>query len=271
LEATIAEAGIPDALAIEAAIHSEVPAGASTGTSAAVSVALLGALAVLASQPLRAEDLAARAHTIETQRLGLQSGIQDQICAAHGGICLIEIDSYPRARVTQVRPATAILWELERRLVLVFLGKTHTSSAIHEQVITRLEREGPAAPQLEALRTAARSGHRALLSGDFAAFGRAMAENTTAQAALHPALVSDEAARLIELARMYGAVGWKVNGAGGEGGSLTLLCGPSAVQRRRMIDAIHGDSALMRVIPITLSSQGTRVWSDGRHLNEERM
>ena len=43
---------------------------------------------------------------------------------------------------------------------------------------------------------------------------------------------------VIALARSHGAWGWKVNGAGGEGGSLTLLAGPSAPARRRLVDAI---------------------------------
>jgi len=37
-------------------------------------------------------------------------------------------------------------------MVLVFLGKTHNSSAVHEQVIAGLKREGDASPRLEALR-----------------------------------------------------------------------------------------------------------------------
>jgi D-glycero-alpha-D-manno-heptose-7-phosphate kinase len=263
LRATFAEAALPEHLAVEAWVYSDVPAGASTGTSAAVTVALLAALTRARGQPADPAELARRAHAVETKRLGLQSGIQDQISAASGGICLIEMDSYPHARVTQVSVPDATLWELERRLLLVFLGRTHSSSAVHEQVIARLEHEGPAAPQLEPLRAAARSGHAALLAGDLAAFGDAMAANTAAQAALHPALVSADAARVIELARAHSALGWKVNGAGGEGGSLTLLCGPSSAQRRRLIEAIQRQSALFQVIPTALSRSGVRSWATG--------
>src|SRR5262245_34782206 len=47
LEATVEEMMPPDEYALEITIHSEMPAGASTGTSAAVIVALLGALDAL--------------------------------------------------------------------------------------------------------------------------------------------------------------------------------------------------------------------------------
>ncbi len=44
LEAAVREMELPDDVALEISIYSEVPAGCSTGTSAAVTVALMGAL-----------------------------------------------------------------------------------------------------------------------------------------------------------------------------------------------------------------------------------
>jgi D-glycero-alpha-D-manno-heptose-7-phosphate kinase len=260
LEATIAEMAPQQQLALEITIYSEAPAGASTGTSAAVTVALIGALDALTPGRMTAHEVAYRAHRVETQRLGLQSGIQDQLCSAYGGICYIEMFSYPYASVSQIQVPNATWWELERRLLLEFLGRTHSSSAVHEQVIAGLERAGGSAPQLEALRGAARRSRDALYAGDFAALGRAMADNTEAQRALHPALVSAEAEQLIALAREHGALGWKVNGAGGEGGSLTLLCNESASARRGLLKAIAQANPLFRPIPIYLSRTGLRVW-----------
>jgi D-glycero-alpha-D-manno-heptose-7-phosphate kinase len=261
LEATIAEMGVPDDLALEIVIYSVVPGGASTGTSAAVTVALLAALAQVHGGCLSPHALAERAHAVETRRLGLQSGIQDQLCAAHGGVCLIEMDNYPHARVSQVELPDPIWWELERRLLLVFLGKTHSSSPIHEQVIARLEREGPLAAEIEVLRQAARDGLAALRNHDFDSFGAAMKANTAAQARLHPALIGGDAKRVIEIARQAGALGWKVNGAGGEGGSLTLLCDDSAARQRALVCAIEAADPLYRVIPTTISRDGVRAWS----------
>jgi len=72
--------------------------------------------------------------------------------------------------------------------------------------------------------------------------------------------VSRDAARVIEIGRAHGALGWKVNGAGGEGGSLTLLCGPRSDSKRSMIREIEAENQLFRNIPIRLSRQGLRVW-----------
>ena len=89
-----------------------------------------------------------------------------------------------------------------------------------------------------------------------------MTENTEAQRGLHPALVSSDAEQVIEIAREHGALGWKLNGAGGEGGSLTLLAGPSSDVKRTMIREIEKESMLYRHIPIYLSRHGLRVWKN---------
>jgi D-glycero-alpha-D-manno-heptose-7-phosphate kinase len=234
---------------------------ASTGTSAAVTVALIGALDALTPGRMTPHEIAYAAHRVETQRLGLQSGIQDQLCSAYGGINFIEMFHYPYATVSQMRIPDTIWWELERRLALIFLGRTHSSSAVHEQVIAALEREGDASPRLEALRRCAICARDALYAGDFVALGRAMIDNTEAQRALHPALVNADADAVIALAREHGVLGWKVNGAGGEGGSLTLLCGPDASANRALLRDIRRLSPLFQPIPIYLSRMGLRVWT----------
>jgi D-glycero-alpha-D-manno-heptose-7-phosphate kinase len=87
-----------------------------------------------------------------------------------------------------------------------------------------------------------------------------MEDNTAAQERLNAALVSADAKRVIEIAQEYGAIGWKMNGAGGEGGSVTLLCGPQSHQKRAMIRAIEQENPLFHNIPIYLSRFGLRTW-----------
>ena len=259
LEAAIERMRVPREIAMQVTIFSEAPAGASTGTSAAVAVALVGALDCVTPGRLSAHEAAYTAHAIEVEMLHRQSGIQDQLCSAYGGINYIEMSEYPRASVSQLQVSNDIWWELERRLVLVYLGKSHDSSQIHEKVIRELENAGPDCPQLNDLRRFAKLSRDAVLAGDFAALGRAMCDNTEAQGRLHPELVGRDAARVIEIARAHGAAGWKVNGAGGEGGSLTILAGPLSHQKRAMIRAVEAESG-MRSIPIYLSRHGLRVW-----------
>jgi D-glycero-alpha-D-manno-heptose-7-phosphate kinase len=260
LEAAIEYMHIPKDMCFEVTLYSEAPSGASTGTSAAVTVALIGALDLLSPGRLTLHEVASAAQKIETEMLGQQCGIQDQLCSAYGGINYIEMFNYPHASVSQISIPNATWWELERRLVLIYLGKSHASSSVHEMVIRGLENAGPGCKQLEDLRKTAPRSRDALYGGDFSALGQAMMDNTEAQARLHPALVSPEAKKIIEIAKEYGALGWKVNGAGGDGGSLTLLMGSASAEKRAMIRAIEQENALFKNIPIYLSRTGLRVW-----------
>jgi D-glycero-alpha-D-manno-heptose-7-phosphate kinase len=262
LEAAIESMPMPPGLAIEVSIACDVPAGASTGTSAAVTVALLGALDRARGGSLPPREIARAAHSVETDRLGQQSGIQDQIGSALGGINDIRMTEYPEASVRQLALPAGVKWELERRLSLVLLGRGHRSTDVHERVIARLAGSGPSCGELEAIRVAAARACDAVAAGDLEALGRAMAENTEGQRRLHPELVCADAESVIALARDHGAAGWKVNGAGGDGGSLTLLGPASLDAHRAMLAAILAQSPGFRQLPITLDDAGLRVWTE---------
>ncbi len=260
LEAAIERMKVPSDLALKVTIFSEAPGGASTGTSAAVSVAMVGALNRLTNKHLTAHEVAYTAQAIETEMLKLQCGIQDQLCSAYGGINYIEMFNYPHASVSPIQIPNSLWWELERRLVLIYFGKSHTSSAVHEKVIRELEGAGPDCKKIQDLRATPEKSRDTLYAGDFAGFGRAMIENTEAQERLHHDLVSADARRVIEISKAHGAMGWKVNGAGGDGGSLTILTGELSHVKRAMIRDIEAENPLFKNIPIYLSRTGLRTW-----------
>jgi D-glycero-alpha-D-manno-heptose-7-phosphate kinase len=260
LEAALDYMAIPANLALEISIFSEAPVGCSTGTSAAVSVALIGALDWLSPGRLTPHEVAKAAHRIETELLKQQCGVQDQLASAYGGVNFIEILDYPHAIVSPILLPNSIHWELERRLSLVFLGQSHSSSTVHEKVIAELEAAGPDAEKLQPLRLVPVRARDALYAGDFDALGRAMIDNTHAQAGLHPDLVSPAHQAVIDIAREFNALGWKVNGAGGDGGSVTILSGTDSAQKREMLRAIEQSVPGTQNIPIYLSRFGLRVW-----------
>lgn len=234
LGAAVAEVGDLGPLDVRLDVTAAVPPGSSLGTSASVCVALIAALDAVRGEVRAPSALAAAAHRAEAERLGRQSGVQDQLAAAHGGINLIEVDPYPRARVRPL--ATPPM--LDRRLVHVAYGGGHDSSAVHEEVIDALAGEGAASPRLERLRQLATEAGHALRAADLDAYGAVLTAATDAQAALHPALVSAAAHELIDLARAVGASGWKVNGAGGAGGSISILLRQPA-DRGPLVDEVR--------------------------------
>lgn len=200
-----------------------VPPGSGLGTSASVVVALVGALEALAGHAVDAPTVARAAHDVETVELGWQSGVQDQLACAHGGALHLAIDAYPQARVTPIGIPASARRALADRLVTVYLGRPHTSSALHNSVIDSLG--DTASARLEPLRRAAQLAAGSLSMGDLDGWAEALTDATEGQRALHPALVSAAADEVWRIARAHGALGWKVNGAGGDGGTVTVLAG----------------------------------------------
>jgi D-glycero-alpha-D-manno-heptose-7-phosphate kinase len=259
LEAIIDDNPLPEGVGLEIRVASAIPAGCSTGTSAAVAVALIGALDALTRRPRSLDEVARAAHRVEVERLGLQSGVQDQLCAAFGGINFIEIDPYPEATRASVTARLPVRHALERRLLLVHLGRAHRSSEVHERVIDRLVSAGQDSPELEELRACAVMARDAVHAGDLEGLGRAMSRNTDAQGRLHGPLVSAQAQAVIDLAASLGASGWKLNGAGGEGGSVSILCGPDPERRGDLERALLELDPALQLIPIRLSQDGLTV------------
>jgi D-glycero-alpha-D-manno-heptose-7-phosphate kinase len=83
-----------------------------------------------------------------------------------------------------------------------------------------------------------------------------MIANTEAPRQLHPELIGFNAQQVIKVARKYQALGWKVNGAGGNGGSITILCKDIVEIRDNMIREITSLNAGYDSIPITISRSG---------------
>lgn len=240
---------VPPARPVEIEVRSGVPAGCGAGTSAAVAVALLGALEAVHGRTPEPRAVAAAAHRLEVEGLGAESGIQDQLAAALGAIGYLEVEPYPEATVVTL-PA----WEvLSVRLTLVSLGRAHDSSALHRRVIAHVRDRGSSA--FDRLRAAAVAARDAVQAGDLDGFGAAMVANTEAQADLHPALVGADAHRVIALARDRGAIGWKVNGAGGDGGSVTILSARRA-EKEDLEARLAGMDERYRVLPVAISPRG---------------
>ncbi len=260
LEAIVDDVGLPDGVSVEITVRSGVPPGSSTGTSAAVAVALVGAIDAMTPGRLGPYDIAFAAHRIEVDALGSEPGVQDQLCSAFGGVNFIEIPRYPRAHVTQLQLPAKTREDFESRLVLVYLGQAHASATTHEQVIAALRtRSSGVDDVLDELREAAVAARDAVVAGDFPALGRAFRRNTDAQVALHADLVGPAARTAIDAGAANGVLGWKVNGAGGNGGSVSFLCRADPQCRRDLEQALQSANPEFRIVPTSLARYGLRV------------
>ncbi len=233
--------------------RSDAPPGSGLGSSAALGVATVGALSYYLQLNRLPYEVARESQALETEELGLECGVQDQLASAYGGVNFMDV-IYPDARVQPVPLDLATHCELEDRFVLVYTGKSHFSSAMHEKVIAEYE-AGHNRHVFERLAECACHGKDALLSGDLEAFSEAMNENWAAQKALHPDITTPEIEALHERTFAAGAAGFKANGAGG-GGTVTILAARNRDHTvRRAVEELG-----MTVLPATLDFSGLRVW-----------
>lgn len=253
LEAAIAALPPPPRTRIE--IGDELEPGTGLGSSAAVMVALVAALTAARGEPLDPATIARTAHRCEVSS-GRQSGVQDHIASAFGGVSIIDVE-YPEAVRRAAASSAATIDQLELRLLTVTFGAAHASSEMHDEVISRLAGDADSLA-LHRIRCAARGAVAALELGDLDAYGAALIDNNEAMRMLHPAIVSDEAEELIELAKLHGAVGWKVNGAGGAGGSMVVLAGADRRQVTELCTSIP-QRWPWRIVEVGLDREGIRV------------
>jgi D-glycero-alpha-D-manno-heptose-7-phosphate kinase len=85
-----------------------------------------------------------------------------------------------------------------------------------------------------------------------------MIANSQAQTGLHPDLVGADARKVIEVAAAQGAIGWKVNGAGGDGGSVTLLSRTEG-ERNALELRLQRLDPKFRILPVQISPSGLEI------------
>jgi len=259
LKAAVARAGIVTysggfysmRWAVKVQVRSDAPPASGLGSSAALGVAAIGALSRHQGRPLLVQEVARESHLLEVEELKLESGVQDQLASAYGGVSFMEVE-YPNARVLPVPLSPAVRCELEDRFVLVYTGRSHFSSAMHQKVINEADRHRG---DFDDLARAAVLGKEALLRGDLDAFAAAMNANWAAQKGLHPDITTPEIETLHRTAFAAGAVGFKANGAGG-GGTVTILAGQDHTHLVRRAVVELG----MIVLPSQIDTTGSQVW-----------
>ena len=235
-------------------VRSDAPPASGLGSSAALGVAAMGALAAYHHRRMLPHELARESQLLEVEDLKLECGVQDQFAAAYGGVNFMEVE-YPSARVFPLPLSPATRCELEDRFVLVYTGKSHFSSGMHQKVIADA---GQHQNDFAELARAAVAGKEALLSDDLDGFAAAMNRNWAAQKNLHPEITTPEIEALHKAAFQAGAIGFKCNGAGG-GGTVTILAKRDANLRVRRAAEDLG----MQVLPALIDTTGLQVWETG--------
>jgi D-glycero-alpha-D-manno-heptose-7-phosphate kinase len=234
------------------ATRSDAPPGSGLGSSGAMDVALVAALAAVAERRTTLREIADLACRLESVEAGIPGGRQDQFTAAFGGFLRLTFRD-PDATVQPLQLDPAFAAELERRMLLCYTGASRFSGDTIGRVMRAYERGEPAvAGALDGIRRVAEEMTDALCAADFARIGRLFSENWRLQQVLDPAMATPEMARLERAMLDAGALGGKGAGAGA-GGSMFFLA-PDDPGEARQVVARMG----MRLLPVHWALMGVR-------------
>ena len=233
---------------------SAAPPGSGLGSSGALDVALVAALAQATGRRLTAGEMAEEAWQLEAVEAALPGGRQDQYAAALGGFSRLEFDhGVVRAGRLAVDPAFAA--ELERRIVICYTGQSRVSSNTIARVMTAyVGRDPRVVGALDRIGGVAERMAGALEAADLALVGSLLSENWAAQQQLDDGIRTDLMTALERTMNDCGSLGGKAAGAGAGGSMFFLIDGD--VDRARVAATELG----ARLIPFRWTTQGVHAW-----------
>jgi hydroxymethylglutaryl-CoA reductase len=209
-----------DTARLDVSIASDLPPAVGLGSSAAVSVALVRALASFAAR--RLDDAAVCAAALELEKLfhGFPSGV-DNSAATYGGLIAFQRGSV--RRLTALAPlrvvvALATAPRQTRAVVAALRQRRARDRARHEALFTGID-------------ALVREAEHAIGAGRFDLLGRLMDCNHELLRVL--GVSTPELDAMVDLAAAHGALGAKLTGGGG-GGAIICLPGDD---RARLLDA----------------------------------
>jgi D-glycero-alpha-D-manno-heptose-7-phosphate kinase len=232
----------------------DAPQGSGLGSSGAMDVALVAALALARAERLSGRELAEQAWYLETVEAKIPGGKQDQFAAALGGFQRLTFRD-PDVGVEPITLDAAFAAALERRTVLCYTGKSRVSGATIARVMAAYERGDPAVTgALRAMKDVAAAMAEALRLGDAIRVAALLSENWKHQQTLDPEMRTPEMARLESALQAAGALGGKAAGAGA-GGSMFFIAGDDPAPALAAARA-----AGATVLPVRWALDGVRVW-----------
>jgi D-glycero-alpha-D-manno-heptose-7-phosphate kinase len=241
---------------VEVLLHNDAPPGSGLGSSSAITVALMSAIACHLRVALDAYQMADVAYRIERVDCGIKGGKQDQYACTFGGFNFIEFHCDGTTVVTPLRLSPETVDELEYSLVFAYVGGGHFSSHIINQQVDNVERcNRRAIDAMDRLKDLTSQMKRALLLGKLSEFGELLHLAWENKKQMADGITTPSIDDLYDHARRAGALGGKMSGAGG-GGFMFFACDPHkrfAVQKALVA---HG----AQLMHFSFVQHGVRAW-----------
>lgn len=246
-------------------LHTDAPPGSGLGSSSSLMVAVMGLVKDWRGLAINDYEIAHLAYILERQELGIPGGMQDQYAAAFGGWNFIEFGSGGQVMVNPLRLPQDVLNELEHNLVLCFTGACRPGGGVIQDQIERCRRgEGPSLHALRRQKALAVEMKNLLLRRRLAEFGALLHEAWLSKKDLSPRIANPDIDHIYDVARRAGAIGGKLNGAGG-GGYMMFYC--DFERRVEVVAALQGHGCVVR--DFAFEPRGLQTWRMGAPANPQ--
>ena len=233
----------------------EAPPGSGLGSSSALVVALIAAIAEYHKIPLGEYDIAEYAVEIERKICDMPGGKQDQFAAAFGGFNFTEFLQDGRTIVNPLRLNYKTQNMMELSTVLYYVGKPRENSRVIENTAKGLVDDEVVLNATHKIKEACIEYKRSLLTGDMKRISELMETYWRSKLETNPHVASPEILDAYEYALRNGATGAKISGAGG-GGHMVLFT--EFERRHELITALKEKEG--RVVPFKFVKHGVDVW-----------
>ena len=234
----------------------EAPPGSGLGSSSALVVALVSAIAEYHKIPLGEYDIAEYAVEIERNICNMPGGKQDQFAAAFGGFNFTEFLQDGRTIVNPLRLNYKTQNMMELSTVLYYVGKPRENSRVIENTAKGLVDDEVVLNATHKIKEACIEYKRSLLTGDMKRISELMETYWRSKLETNPHVASPEILDSYDYALQNGATGAKISGAGG-GGHMVLFT--EFENRHKLITALK-DKGVGRVVPFKFVKHGVDVW-----------
>lgn len=239
-------------------LHTDAKPGSGLGSSSSLMVAVMGLMREYRRLSLDEATVAALAWQLERQELGIPGGIQDQYAAAYGGWNFMEFHGR-EVLVNPLRLPLGVRNELEHNLVLCFTGDTRVADGIVADQTARYQRgEHRSLDSLRRQKQLAVEMKNLLLIRRLNDFGKLLHECWECKKRMSPQISNARIDALYAAARRAGALGGKLNGAGG-GGYMMFYC---EFERRLEVEAALREHGCV-IREFTFEDNGLQTWIAG--------
>lgn len=239
----------------------DAPVGSGLGASAALAVALSGALRTFTGEDFTQEELVEDALHMENVLLGNINGGQDQYASALGGFNAFNFNTNG-VDVNSLSISPETVARLESRSVLFYSGASHLSGEVLDQIMGEYSAGNPkTTTALREMKDLTHGVEEALVNGDVDGFGNLIKDVGEVQKSYHPAVMPPQVGELFDAVRDNGVVGGKLAGAGG-GGCIYLFCEDG--KKEQVVDTLQRKD--IAVMEIGFASEGITVWQADKHV-----